>query len=90
MMSTTDAAESGEAFIVVSALDDTGTMTVEGSDGTRYEVTAFGDELLRERVKTLSPGSAARLSLTERVDGGSGVRLTRLLPGTPVGPFGAD
>ena len=89
-MSTTKAAESEETFTIVSALGDTGTMTVRGVGETTYEVTAFGDELLRERVKTLSPGSVARLSLTERADGETGYCLTRLRPGAPAAPFGAD
>jgi hypothetical protein len=79
---------SGSSFTIVDALDDTGTVTVrETTTGQTYEIGTFADELVRERVKTLSPGCTVGLELTPTE---TGETITRLAPGSPVGPFGAD
>ena len=86
MMSTTKASSTGSAFTVVSALGDSGTLTVRSRTGETHEVGTFGDEAVRERCKTLSPGSTARLDLS--TDGEP--TLLGLGPAAPDGPFGAD
>ena len=88
-MSTTKATGSGETFTIVSAMDETGAMTVTAaSTGETVEVVDYADELVRERAKTLSPGATARLEVTTTADGTGS--LTRLLPGSPTLGFGAD
>ena len=62
----------------------------EAATGETYEVVDFVDELVRERLKTLSPGSTAQLELTPCAETGTTCTVTRLLPATPLEPFGAD
>lgn len=74
-------------FTVAEAMNDTGRLTVrEAATGDTYEVSQFADELLRERLKTLAPGSRVQLELRS----GEVPTVTRLLPATPLEPFGAD
>ena len=72
-------------------MDETGKLTIRGAGtGETYEVVDFVDELVRERVRTLSPGSTVQLELTPSVDDDETCTVTRLLPATPLKPFGAD
>jgi len=81
----------GCTFTVVEAMGETGSLTIrEAATGETYEAVDFVDELLRERVKTLSPGSTVQLELTPCADEETTCTITRLLPATPLGPFGAD
>ena len=86
-MSTTKSRSTGSTFTIVSALGDTGTLTVRSSTGDTYDVTAFTDEGVREQSKTLSPGSTARLELSAETDEPT---LLGIGPAAPRGPFGAD
>jgi hypothetical protein len=87
-MSKTERNTSRSSFTIVDALDETGTVTVrENTTGQSYEIDTFATETVRERVKTLSPGCTVGLVLTPN---GMDETITRLSPGTPVGPFGAD
>ena len=80
----------GCTFTVVEAMGETGSLTIrEAATGETYEAVDFVDELLRERVKTLSPGSTVQLELAPRADEET-CTITRLLPATPLRPFGAD
>jgi hypothetical protein len=90
-MATTKARSTGETFRIVSDFDTDGTLTVEAAGtGARTEVVDYVDELVRERLKLLSPGSFARLELA-RPDGNDGpATVTRVYPETPLGPVGAD
>jgi len=86
-MSKAKSSSSGSTFTVTEAMGDTGRLTVrEAVTGETYDVSRFADELLRERLKTLAPGSRVQLELTTRGE----PTVTRLLPATPLEPFGAD
>jgi hypothetical protein len=86
-MSTTKSSSTGSTFTVVSALGDTGTLTVRSPTGETVEVRTFADEGVRERCKTLAPGSTARLEIAADADEPT---VLGLGPAAPSGPFGAD
>lgn len=79
---------SESSFTIEESLGETGTVTVrENTTGQTYEIDTFATEQVRERVKTLSPGCTVGLVLTPN---GMDEMITRLSPGAPVSPFGAD
>lgn len=85
-MSTMKSSSTGSTFTIVSPLGDTGTLTVRSPTGETVEVRAFGDEAVRERCKTLAPGSTARLEIATDEE----PTVLGLGPVAPSGPFGAD
>jgi len=91
VMSKAKSSSTGRTFTVVEAMGDTGRLVVrEAATGETYEVVDFVDELVRERVKTLSPGSTVQLETTPCDGTERACTVTRVLPATPLGPLGAD
>jgi hypothetical protein len=89
-MSKSKSPTAGRTFTVKTPMDEAGEMLVrEGTTGEAVRVVDYVDEVLRERAKTLSPGSTVELEVAPTAEG-EGYTLTRLLPGAPLAPFGAD
>ena len=86
-MSKSKSPTAGRTFTVKTPMDEAGEMLVR--EGTTGEAVRYVDEVLRERAKTLSPGSTVELEVAPTAEG-EGYTLTRLLPGAPLAPFGAD
>jgi hypothetical protein len=80
-MSTTRSITPGRTFTVVESMRENGAMTVRSPAGETYELVDYVDDLLCERLSSLTAGATVRLETTP-VEGCEKVRVaTRLVPG---------
>lgn len=83
-MATTERKSTGDTYRIAAAMDDDGAMSVRPL-GRReeYAIVDYVDDIVRDRLATLEPGTAVRLEIAPTADDGDTYVATRVMPGTP-------